>query len=155
MAIQSGGSSYSSEAPGRPGSNPAIVSRRRIAMGYLYLNSFLYLLFAIWCTAAPFSTSVNLGYLSLTSGGHSEYLVIYGGLQLGLAILFYLLAKHADHVRLGTLVALGLYGPIAVYRAITLIVQSPVSSLTWGTAILEFLLLLGAIISHRSLSVTR
>jgi hypothetical protein len=122
-----------------------------MAMGYLYFNAFLYLLFAIWCTAAPLSTALNLGYLSLSPGGTSEYLVIYGGLQLGLAIMFYLLAKHAAHVRLGTLVAAGLYGPVVVYRAVTIAVHWPVSTLTWATGILEALLLLGAIVAYAAL----
>src|ERR1700712_2913373 len=100
-------------APERLGTERA-ANLSRMAMGYLYLNALLYLLFAIWCTAAPASTAMNLGYLALSAGGQSEYLVIYGGLQLGLAILFYLLARHEAHVRLGILVSLGLYGPIVI-----------------------------------------
>jgi hypothetical protein len=127
------------------------TSRVRMAMGYLYLNAFLYLLFAMWCTAAPLSTALNLGYLSLSAGGHSEYLVIYGGLQVGLAILFYLMARHADHVRLGILVSLGLYGPVVIYRAITVAAHSPVSFITGATGFLEFLLLAGAVACYAGL----
>ena len=126
-------------------------NRARMAMGYLYLNAFLYLLFALWCTALPSNTALNIGYLALSSGGQSEYLVVYGGLQLGLAILFYLLARNMAHVRLGVTVALGLYGPVVIYRVVTVLSHSPVGGVTLGTAVLEFALLAGAIWSYLAL----
>lgn len=90
-------------------------------MGYLYLNAFLYLLFALWSTASPLITALNIGYLALSSGGQSGYLVLYGGLQLGLTILYCLLAKNMAHVRLGVSVALGPYTPLVVYRLVTVV----------------------------------
>ncbi len=80
-----------------------------MAAVYLYVNAALYLLFAVWCTFAPSSTAKNIGYSALSNGGHSEYLVIYGGLQLGLAMLFWLVARSPATLRLGVLVAIGLY----------------------------------------------
>lgn len=127
------------------------TNRVRMAMGYLYLNAFLYLLFALWCTASPSSTALKLGYSALSGGGQSEYLVVYGGLQLGLAILFYLLARNMAHVRLGVSVALGLYAPIVIYRLITVLNHWPVGSTTLGTAVLEVALLAGALWSHFAL----
>ena len=55
---------------------------------YLYLNAAIYLLLAVWCTLAPARTAAAVGYASLTRSGQTEYLTIYGGLQLGLAFLF-------------------------------------------------------------------
>jgi len=55
---------------------------------YLYANAKLYPLFANRCTLTPYSTAGNLGYIALSNAGRSEHLVIYGGLQLGLAIAF-------------------------------------------------------------------
>ena len=83
---------------------------------YLYINAALYLLFAVWCTVASDSTSTNLGYRVLSAGGRSEYLVIYGGLQLGLAVMFWLLARDSQYQRLGILISAAIYVPIVLYR---------------------------------------
>jgi hypothetical protein len=111
---------------------------------YLYLNAALYACFALWCTFAAEKTSVNLGYLSLAPGGRSEYLVIYGGLQLGLAGAFWLLARQPELNRVGVVFALVLYGPIVVYRIVTLFRFWPVATLTVATGCLETVLLLAA-----------
>jgi hypothetical protein len=116
-----------------------------MAPGYLYLNSVLYLAFAVWCTVASQSTSTNLGYLTLSNGGRSEYLVIYGGLQLGLAVLFFLVARDAAYVRLGMLISIGLYLPIVLFRLITVSINWPVPALTLATGGLETMLLIAAL----------
>ena len=87
---------------------------------YLYLNAALYALFAVWCTVAATKTSHTIGYLALSSGGRSEYLVIYGGLQFGLAAIFYLCARDSAFLKLGIAIALALYVPIVLYRAVTI-----------------------------------
>ena len=111
---------------------------------YLYLNAFIYAAFAVWCTMAPVSTAANLGYKELSRGGHSEYLVVYGGLQLGLAILFGLLARDPALWRLGMFIAIGIYTPIVLYRAVTVLKWMPVPPLTLATAGLESAMLVAA-----------
>jgi hypothetical protein len=100
-----------------------------MASAYLYLNAVLYLVFAIWCSVAPASTAQNLGYKSLSSGGHSEYL----------------LARNPSTLRLGLLIAVTLYAPIVLYRVITVVRFWPVSVMTVGTGILELSLLVAAL----------
>jgi hypothetical protein len=119
---------------------------------YLYLNAFLYLVFAVWCTVKVASTSSGVGYLAMSSGGHSEYLVIYGGLQLGLALMFTVLAKNPALNRPGIVIALCLYGPIVLYRVITVAKYWPVSTVTMATACLELALLVAGIVIHRATS---
>lgn len=113
---------------------------------YLYLNAALYLVFAIWCTVASQVTSTSLGFMRLSAGGRSEYLVIYGGLQLGLAVMFYLCARDPAFLKLGMAVAIGLYAPIVLYRAITLVRFWPVPTLTVMTGVLEAVLLVSALV---------
>jgi hypothetical protein len=116
-----------------------------MAAAYLYLNAALYAVFAVWCTVSPASTARNIGYTSLSSGGRSEYLVIYGGLQLGLAALFWILARNPATLRLWIQISIGLYAPIVLYRIITVIRFWPVTPLTAGTGILELSLLVAAL----------
>lgn len=112
---------------------------------YLWLNAVLYALFAAWCTVRWKSTSAAVGYLALDNGGRSEYLVVYGGLQAGLAIAFALLALRPEWHRAGVLFALCLYAPIVAYRVVTALAFAPVGATTWAVAGLESVLLAGAV----------
>ena len=111
---------------------------------YLYLNALLYAVFGIWCTARPEQTARSLGYATLDRAGQSEYLVVYGGLQLGLAVAFFVFATNPATHRTGLLFALAIYTGIVVYRGVTLWMYGPVPALTWMVAALELALLVGA-----------
>jgi hypothetical protein len=112
---------------------------------YLWLNAALYLGFAAWCTFSPWRTAGNIGYTMMSSGGRSEYLVIYGGLQLGLAAIFALFARGDVQVqRLGLQLALCLYAPIVVYRLVTVAKFWPIPGLTLAVGSLELALLVAA-----------
>ena len=111
---------------------------------YLYLNAGLYLVLALWCSLRWRATSRALGYTSLSRSGQSEYLVVYGGLQLGLAIVFFLLARDPALHRFGLQLALALYAAIVAFRVPTALAFAPVAPTTWIVATLEILLFAGA-----------
>jgi hypothetical protein len=121
-----------------------------VAALYLYANAALYVLFALWCTLAPQRTALSIGYTTLSAGGRSEYLVVYGGLQAGLAVMFWLLAQDPARHRLGIVLSIAVYAPIVLYRCVTLARFWPVPSLTVATAALEALLLVAALSIHFS-----
>ena len=114
-----------------------------MASFYLYFNAVLYAVFALWCTLAPAQTAKAVGYDLLSRSGESEYLVVYGGLQLGLALFFFYCARVGEQ-RIGLVLALALYAPIVAYRCVTVARQWPVAATTLGTGVLEIALLLGA-----------
>ena len=115
---------------------------------YLYLNAFLYAFLAAWCTVFPAETSVAVGFQALTRSGQSEYLVIYGGLQLGMAFLFAYFAW-SKQPRNGLVLALAFYVPIVVYRAGTLVAFWPVEATTLLLAVLEWAMLIAAAVLWR------
>ena len=115
-----------------------------MAQVYLYSNSALYALLAVWSTTASRSAATRLGYLALSDRGRAEFLVVYGGLQIGLAVLFFLLARNTSDVALGLRISLGLYAPIVLYRAVTGWMNRPLSGSALGTIGLEALLLAAA-----------
>jgi len=117
---------------------------RTMVAAYLWINAAIYLLFSLWCTFRPTQTAAASGFLALDNSGRSEYLVVYGGLQLGLAAFFALLAVTPDLHRLGLLFSLAIYVAIVAYRVVTVIVYRPVSSVTLGIAGLEVALLVAA-----------
>ncbi len=110
---------------------------------YLYLNAALYALLALWCTLFPEATASAVGYRVLSASGQSEYLVIYGGLQLGMAFLFAYFAW-TRQPRNGLVLSLAFYLPIVLYRAVTLVRFWPVEPTTSLLAGLEWALLIAA-----------
>ena len=112
---------------------------------YLLVNAVFYGLLALWCTVQHGKTSAASGYTALNNSGHSEYLVVYGGLQWGLTAIFAYLAMQPEYQRLGVLLAIFLYAPIVVYRVITVLKFNPVSAVTLGTGALEVGLLIAAV----------
>jgi len=114
---------------------------------YLWLNAILYAVFALWCTLSPWRTATNVGYTALSNGGRSEYLVVYGGLQLGFALIFALLARgDAGLARFGILASVCLYAPIVAYRAVTVLRFSPMPPTTLAVGTLELGLLAAALV---------
>jgi hypothetical protein len=108
---------------------------------YLLVNAVLYAVFAIWCTLAPERTAVSLGYVARSASGQSEYLVIYGGLQAGLAVFFWWCTRDAQHLHPGVMLAVALYAPIVLYRLATVWKLWPVSPNTLVVGALEVALL--------------
>lgn len=111
---------------------------------YLYLNAALYALFAVWCSVKAQGTANSLGYALPRPEGLSEYLTVYGGLQLGLALFFFWTA-YAGQERAGVMFSLFLYGGIVVFRGASLLVLRPAGGMIYAIAGLEFLLLAGAV----------
>jgi hypothetical protein len=112
---------------------------------YFLLNAALYLLFALWCTFGKEQTAKASGYLTLNNAGWSEYLVIYGGLQLGLAGFFAYLATHAEYFKVGVIFSVMLYIGIVTFRLISMYAYWPMRKPTLMIAGMEVLLLVGAI----------
>lgn len=113
---------------------------------YLYLNAILYAAFAAWCTLRAGATARSIGYLELNAGGESEYRVIYGGLQLGLALVFALLARRSELWEMGLVFSLAIYVPIVVFRLATVVSFWPVPRVTLTVAAMETVLLMVAVL---------
>jgi hypothetical protein len=109
---------------------------------YFATNAVLYFALALLCTFKHRQTSRGTGFTELNNSGHSEYLVIYGGLQMGLALFYAWLARDAQLARVGIVFSVLLYAPIVLYRVATVLMYKPVSNVTLGTAALEVVLLI-------------
>lgn len=55
---------------------------------YLTVVSALYAGLAIWCTVDPATTSRKVGFELLPGSGPNEFVTVYGGLEMAMAILF-------------------------------------------------------------------
>lgn len=111
---------------------------------YFWINALLYFLFALWCTVRKEQTSMASGFTEINNSGWSEYLVIYGGLQLGLAAFFVYLAMHSEFYKIGLNFSLFLYFPIVIYRSISIYKFWPISTTTMVIGGMEIILLIWA-----------
>ena len=59
-----------------------------MARGLLTLTGLLYVGLGLWCSLAPADTSARVGLQRVGAAGQSEFLVVYGGLEVGLGLLF-------------------------------------------------------------------
>lgn len=112
---------------------------------YLWLNAVAYFGLAAWCALRWRSTSAAIGYVQLDGGGRSEYLSIYGGLQLALAIVFALFALRPEQQRTGLLVALVLYASVVPFRWIGIAAFGPVGRPTLVLGAVELAMLVWAL----------
>ena len=111
---------------------------------YFWINALLYFLFALWCTVRKEQTSMASGFTEINNSGWSEYLVIYGGLQLGLAAFFVYLAIHSEFYKIGLIFSLFLYFPIVIFRLISIYKFWPISTTTMVVGGMEIILLIWA-----------
>jgi hypothetical protein len=95
-----------------------------------------------------------VGYYTMDNSGSSDFLAVYAGLEIGLALFYLLLAASEERHGTGLLFSLCLYGGLVVFRLPSLLLYNPVRWVTHATAGVELLMLLGAIVlraRHRRL----
>ena len=119
-----------------------------MSAAYLYFNAALYAGFAILCLARAGPTARAIGYLQLSPSGESEYRVVYVGLQIGLAVVFWYLASRSEVWRLGISFSLAIYLPLVIVRLATVVRFWPVSTTTMTVAVLEATLLAVALVIY-------
>lgn len=107
---------------------------------YLYFNAVIYLLLAAWCVLLPEKTSQSLGFKLLNGSGRSEYFVVYGALQVGLAFFFAYCAAKPEYHQIGLIFSLAMYVPIFSFRLISFYRFSEIGMTTFATAGLELVL---------------
>ncbi|MFM8980505.1 MAG: DUF4345 family protein [Planctomycetia bacterium] len=113
-----------------------------MAVACLALNAVLYVALGLWCALDPATTARFVGLQPTGPAGQSEWLAVYGGLELGLGAFFAVAALRPALRSAGLLFALCLYAGIVVLRS-TAALQLGFASLgnARGMWVLEVLLL--------------
>jgi len=70
--------------------NSSLFRTKRVPMARIFLAivGAAYLVLAGWCALMPDKTSRAVGFSLQTGSGQSEFLTVYGGLQLSLGLAF-------------------------------------------------------------------
>lgn len=107
---------------------------------YLILNALLYAVFAAACTLMPEKAARAVGFELPGGSGRSEFVTVYGGLELAMALFFAIGAWRAEWREGALLFAVLLYGCLVVFRIGTLIAFEGIGRLTYLTFGLELVL---------------
>jgi len=108
-----------------------------------------YLLLAAWCAARPEQTAASVGY-SLSSGsGRSEYFTVYGGLQIGLGLLFLWPLLRPESTPTVLTACLLIHAAIVVFRSFSFALFAGIQSTTFILAGVEWAILIATIIVRR------
>lgn len=111
---------------------------------FLIVLGTAYTALAVWCVARPEQTARSIGLSLLPGSGQSEYQTVYGGLQLGLGLFFLWAGWRGDAVDSALLASCFAHGGIVALRTASLVQFSGISSMTYGFAALEWVILLAS-----------
>jgi len=115
-----------------------------MAKAFLIVNGVLYIALALWCTLLPMKTSSAIGFGLPNSSAKSEYLVVYGGLELAMGAFFLLCAFRSGMLEAGLWFALLTYGCLMVYRWATIFALKDLSSFIYTIVVVETVMALAA-----------
>lgn len=113
---------------------------------YLAILALLYLILAAWCSWSPATVSEKAG-LRLTPGaGQSEFLTVYGGLELGLALAFIVPVFRPEATQTVLLICVLIHGSLVVFRTASFLLYAGFTSTTYTLACCEWLLFVSSLI---------
>ncbi|RPI88603.1 MAG: hypothetical protein EHM42_04315 [Planctomycetaceae bacterium] len=125
------------------------------ARSFLVLIGVAYLVLAVWCVARPEVTAESVGFTLTAGSGQSEYLVLYGGLQLGLAVLFLQPLWRHDRLLPMLEACAILHGCIVALRLYSFFIYSGIGTTTHVLAGLEWVIFLGSLALRRMATASR
>ena len=108
-----------------------------MAKTFLIVNGVLYIGLALWCTLLPMKTSSAIGFGLPNDSAKSEYLVVYGGLELAMGAFFLLCAFRQNMTEAGLWFALLTYACLLVYRWSTIFALKDLSSFIYAMVAVE------------------
>lgn len=116
-----------------------------IAKTYLIATALIYAALAIWCSLQPNITSAKVGFSLEGDTGRSEFLTVYGGLEMGLALILLACVFRPEFTTAGVVGCVLIHGSLVAFRSVSLVLYPAVESLTWRLAIGEWVIFLAGL----------
>ncbi|MFM7057310.1 MAG: hypothetical protein ACKO2P_10350 [Planctomycetota bacterium] len=115
---------------------------------FLAAIGLLYVWLAAWCSFQPEETSRLVGFQLLPGSGQSEFLTVYGGLELGLALILLWPVLQASAARQGLVNCTLIHGCLVAFRGASFVLFQGIEPMTWKLAAGEWVIFLlgGAIL---------
>lgn len=109
---------------------------------FLALVGGMYVVLALWCSFAPAATSQSVGFTIQSGSGQSEFLVVYGGLELALGIVFLWPLYQREVTRYSLIVCMIVHGCLVLFRSAGFFLFEGIESTTYSLAVGEWLIFL-------------
>jgi hypothetical protein len=106
------------------------------AVGLLYLG------LGLWCAWDPGSTSRTVGFELLGGSGQSEFVTVYGGLEVGLALIFWMPWWVRDTSRAALVACTLVHASLVAFRSLSFFWFSDFQSMTYQLAAGEWAIFL-------------
>jgi hypothetical protein len=113
---------------------------------FLLLVGVAYIALALWCAIRPAQTSESVGFRLQPGAGQSEYFVVYGGLQLGLGLVFLWPLLRDQDPAYALFVCLLVHASLVVFRSISFVLYTGIGTTTYILSGIEWVIFLGAAI---------
>jgi hypothetical protein len=91
----------------------------------------LYFVLGVWCFSSPQETARKIGFDLVGGAGRSEFMTVYGGLEIALGVFLLICGMNAGLHHAGLLFALISSACLMLARVATLVVVEGVSRTTW------------------------
>ena len=92
-----------------------------LANAFLILNGIMYLGLGIWCTVSPDGTSKAIGFGLTNTSARSEYIVVYGGLEIGIGLFCLICAFRHQCVEAGLWFLALTFTALMAFRWVTIL----------------------------------
>lgn len=109
---------------------------------FLAVTGLLYLYLGVWCAVSPAKTSKIVGFELKGGSGRSEWLTVYGGLELGLGFILLLPALFNRHTREAVLACLIIHACLVLTRSVGFVLYSGIGTPTYKLAAGEWVIFL-------------
>jgi hypothetical protein len=113
---------------------------------FLAVVGAVYFGLAVWCSLSPAITSDKVGFELKPGSGQSEFLVVYGGLELALSLIFFLPLVRSEYLASSLLACVLIHGCLVAFRTVSFFLFTDLSSMTYRLAVGEWaILILGVV----------
>lgn len=103
-----------------------------------------YIVLAAWCSLQPAQTADAVGFTLRPGSGQSEFLVVYGGLELALGVAFLWPLARPLETPLALRLCLLVHGCLVLFRTAGFCLYSGFGTTTYAVAAVEWIIFLGS-----------
>lgn len=111
---------------------------------FLAIVGAAYILLAGWCSLMPDKTSKAVGFTLQSGSGQSEFLTVYGGLELALGIAFLWPLYRPTEVAFPLFLCLLIHGCLVAFRTAGFLFFNGIPTMTYSLAATEWIIFIGA-----------
>ena len=109
---------------------------------YLITMGVIYIFLGLWCAVLPQKVSTAVGFELQPGQGQSEFFTVYGGLEVGIGLLFLIPIFVKGNMRTVLLACLLLHSGLVGFRTMSFILYAEFATITYMLATLEWLIFL-------------